>query len=456
MVTKPLKNMDGVKVLLPRKTRNIILISCVVLFIAIFWLCTLLHPLPPRTFTMATGPEGSAYETFGKRYKILLAKQGIELRLLPTAGAMENLAKLKDPKSGVQVGFVMSGLSEETDETDLLSLGTIGYEPMWFFSHKIMTDRGLYSLRGKRISVGPEGSDSRALMAELLKRNALDIGSHFQALGLPPEQTEDALVSGKIDAAVLVSSLASPVVRQLIKNPKIDLATFSRADAYVALFPSLTKLVYPAGAGDLERDLPPRDTTLLATKTSLVVRGDLHPALQYLLLEAASQIHTRHGVFQKAGEFPASETFDFPLSPDARHYYKSGRPFLQRYLPFWLAALVEQIVVLLIPIVGLMYPLGKGLASLYGWGMQRKIFLIYGELLWLETEIDKLGGRPPTEEILTRMKHLEARANRVRVSSNYIPMLYNLKETIAYVQSRLDKLGSQKPGRSIAKQNALK
>ncbi len=439
MESKPLSPANGFR-RAPRRTLLILLGSAALGLVGIVWLFSLLHPLPPRVITMATGPEGSAYATFGKRYKILLAKEGIELRLVPTAGALDNLTRLRDPKSGVQVGFVMGGLADETDSTDLLSLGTIGYEPMWFFSHKVGTDKGLFSLRGKRVSVGPEGSDSRALVTELLKRNALDIGSHFQALGFLPEETERALLDGKIDAAVMVSSWASPVVRKLVATKGIDLASFRRADAYVAIFPSLTKLVIPEGVADMENDRPPHDTTLLATKTSLIVRGDLHPALQYLLLEAASQIHSRRGIFQKAAEFPAPESLEIPLSPDARHYYKSGRPFLQRYMPFWLAALVEQIVVLLIPIMGLMYPVVKGLASLYGWGMQRRIFLIYGELHWLESEIDKLGGKPPTEEILNRMKHLELRTNRVKVSSNYIPMLYNLKETVAYVRGRLDKL----------------
>ncbi len=439
MVEKPHRTFDAKRHMMPKKTLYWIISGTVLVVGLLFWLLTLLHPLPPHTITMATGPAGSAYEVFGKRYKILLAKQGITVNLRNTAGAVENLALLNDPKSGVQVGFVMGGLTQETDEANLLSLGTVCYEPMWFFSRKVATDRGLFSLKGKRVSVGPEGSDSRALFNELLKRNSLDIGS-FQALPLPPEQTADGLLHNKIDAAVLVNSLASPVVRELLKTPGIDLASFTRADAYVAIFPSLTKLTLPAGISDLERDLPPHDVTLLATKASLIVRGDLHPALQYLLLEAASQIHNRRGVFQKTGEYPAAEALEIPLSPDAQHFYKSGRPFLQRYMPFWMAALVEQIIVLIIPVLGLMYPLGKGLASLYGWGMQRRIFLIYGELHWLEAEIDKLGNKKPTEEILTRMKNLEDRANRVRVSQNYIPMLYSLKETIAYVRGRLDKM----------------
>jgi len=425
-----------------RRTLKIFIAVSLLLLILIVWLVSALHPLPPRRITLATGPEGSSYAYYGKRYKILLAKQGIEVDLKATNGGLDNLKLLRDPNSGVQAGFVEGGVATEDDCAALDSLGTIGYEPVWLFTHVPVTDRALYTLKGKRVAVGPEGSDSRALVEELLKRSKLNLG-FYQAQSLEPEQAVDALLKGQVDAAILMTNWGNPLIRKLATAPGIYLANFSRADAYVALFPSLYKRILPAGAADLETNRPPRDTTLLATKTSLIVRSNLHPALQYLLLEAASQIHSHAGVLAQAGEFPAAEALEIDLSPDARHYYKSGRPFLQRYMPFWLAALVEQFLVLIIPVVGLMYPVGKGLASLYGWGMQRKIFLIYGELYWLESEIEKLGNKPPTKELQEHMKRLEERTNRVRVASNYMPMLYNLKETVAYVRGRLEKQGKQ-------------
>ncbi|HJT25460.1 MAG TPA: TAXI family TRAP transporter solute-binding subunit [bacterium] len=424
--------------LLRRRTLKIFVAVAVVFLALIVYLVSLLHPLPPSRITLATGPEGSSYAYYGKRYKVLLAKQGIEVDLKPTAGGLENLQLLRDPHSGVQAGFVEGGVASEEDSPQLLSLGTLGYEPVWFFTHRAVTDRTLFTLKGKRVAVGPEGSDSRALVEELLKRSKLNLG-FYRAMSLEPEDAAAQMIQGKVDAAIFMLNWGNPLIRKLVEAPGVYPANFSRADAYVSLFPSLYKLVFPAGAGDLETNKPARDTTLLATKTSLIVKNNLHPALQYLLLEAATQIHSRAGVFQKAGEFPAPEALEIELSPDARHFYKSGRPFLQRYMPFWLAALVEQLIVLIIPVLGIMYPVGKGLASLYGWGMQRKIYLIYGELYFLESEIDKLGNKAPTKEILDRMTHLEQRANRVRVASNYMPMLYNLKETLAYVRGRLDR-----------------
>ncbi len=209
----------------------------------------------------------------------------------------------------------------------------------------------------------------------------------------------------------------------------------------MALFPSLSKLVLPEGVADLINDRPPQNTVLLSTKVSLITRHDLNPAIQYLLLETASEADSRPEIFQGAGEFPAPEEHEIPLSADARHYYKSGRPFLQRYLPFWLAALVEQAFVLLIPVLGLMYPLVKSLMSLYSWTNQRKIFVIYGELHWLEAQLDKMEGQPPTDEMLTRMKSIENRTRKLRVTANLIPMVYSLKETIQYVRGRLNEQG---------------
>jgi len=81
----------------------------------------------------------------------------------------------------------------------------------------------------------------------------------------------------------------------------------ARADAYVALYPFLSKAPLPRGVGDLAKDLPPADVTLFASKASLVVRKDFHAAIQYLLLSTAVQIHSGVGMFHRAGRFPAAE-----------------------------------------------------------------------------------------------------------------------------------------------------
>ena len=404
------------------------------------WLALgVLRPMPPHMVVMATGPQGGAYVELGTRYQEILAREGIELRLLPTAGSLENLAMLRDPRSGVSVGFVQAGLTSAAESTDLISLGTISYEPLWFFYRSILRERGSRDLRGKRLSIGPEGSGTRALMLRILALNGIS-ERDAELLALTPEQAKEKLLQGEIDAAAIVASWESPVVRQLLSDQNMGLVSFPRTNAYIALYPFLTKLVVPAGVADLAKNLPPEDVTLLAPKASLVARKDLHPALQYLFLDAASQIHSGPGFFHKAGQFPAPEAIDLPLSADARHFYKSGPPFLQRYLPFWLAVLGERLLILLIPLVGVVYPLVRYMPEIYEWGMRRRIFRLYGELKLLEVQLVERSAGQSLGDLLSHLDQLEARVGQLRVPVTFMPMLYTLRHHINMDRERLKKL----------------
>jgi TRAP transporter TAXI family solute receptor len=333
----------------------------------------MLRTMPPRMIVMATGAAGGAYSEVGERYRAVLARAGVEVRLVSTAGSPENLALLLDPRSGVSVSLIEGGTTGTEAPSRLESLGTVFYEPLWLFHKRGLRNTGLSSdLRGRRISIGPVGSGTRALSLELLKRNEID-GQVSELLALGPQAAGDALLAGKIDAAFILSAWEAPVVQKLLAAEQIELATFPRADASVALFPFLNKVVVPRGIGDLAKDLPPNDVILVAPKASLVVNKDLHPAIQYLLLNAAMQIHSRQSVFHQANQFPAAEAIDIPLSSEALQFYKSGRPYLHNYLPFWAADLFGKLIVLLIPILGVLYPILRFLPPLYDWLMRSKI-----------------------------------------------------------------------------------
>ena len=243
------------------------------------------------------------------------------------------------------------------------------------------------ALSGHKVSIGPVGSESHALLLELLKRNEVE-KSVGELLALPPQQAADKLLAGEIDAAAILASWDAPVVRQLVADERTELFNLARADAYVALYPFLNKVTVPRGIGDLEKDLPPTDVTLFAPKASLVVRTDLHPAIQDLLLTAAMQIHSGAGIFHRAGRFPAAEGIDLPLSEAAVQFYKSGQPFLQNNFPFWVASLIGRLLVLLIPIVAVLYPIVRFLPALYDRFIQLRIARLYGELRLLEDEIE--------------------------------------------------------------------
>jgi TRAP transporter TAXI family solute receptor len=432
---RPLKGMQGCMagkdVQRARWPLIAIAVTAVIVLIAAFMV---VRTMPPRVVVMATGTEGGAYHEIGKRYKEILAHAGVELRLRQTGGSVEAL--LGDPRSGVSVGLVQGGSLGDIEVSELESLGTVFYEPLWLFTRSELGGTGLGGLRGRKLSIGPEGSGTRVLALELLKRQGIDkqVG---ELLPFGAQAAGEKLLAGEIDAAIMLISWDSPVAKQLLADERVAVASFPHTDAYVALYPYLNKVVVPAGLGDLAKNRPATDVTLFAPKASLVVRKDLSSAIQFLLLTAAVQIHSGPGVFQRAGQFPAAEAIDVPMSGDALQFYKSGRPFLQNYLPFWMASLVGRLLILLIPIVGVLYPLMRFLPALYGWIMKSKISRLYGELRFLEDQMAASGTGNDRSKIVAELDRLEEQANHLKVSTGYANMLYMLRNHIALVRERL-------------------
>ena len=416
-----------------------ILVTALLLGALLWWGLNRISPLPPSHIVMTTGDEGSAYEQFAKEYQDVLAGEGITVELRRSQGDVENLIRLRDPDSGVDFGFLQGGLTSVRESPALVSLGTVFYQPVWFFYRGGgETPAGLLSdLGALRLSLGPPLSGSRELATKLLARAGIDTASAL-IHGMSPEDAATQLIAGRIDAAVIVTGWGSPAVQQLLKAPGISLLALKRVDAYVALYPFLEKVTLPEGAGDMVRDNPPVDVALLADKTSLIIRKDLHPAIQYLLLYAAEEVHSRPGVFNAAGQFPANQAIDVPVSRVAREFYKSGRPFLQRYMPFWLAALAERVLIVLVPLFGLMVPLVRLAPSVYAWRIRRRVFRLYNELRELEYEVDAGATGETSLDMRARLERLEKRAHAVKLPVSYTPMLYTLRDHIALVRRRID------------------
>jgi len=404
--------------------------------VAIWLTFSLLRPTPPHSVAMAIDPEGSFSAEVGNRYRELLARDGIELRLVPTAGAVESMARLRDPRSDISIAIIPGGISNQQESPGLVSLGTLFYEPLWFFSRGQHLEN-LEQLRNLRISIGTEGRASHVLALEFLARAGVIDQKSGTLVPLAPEEAAAKLLNGDVDASILMGAWETPVVQRLLLAKEIDLASIRRADAWVDLYPFLNKLVLPAGVADMGRNRPPADVLLVAPKASLIVRDDLHPAIQYLLLEAASKIHSRAGVFHKAGQFPAPESVDLPLSTHARQYYKTGPPFLQRNLPFWLAVLVQQLLVLLLPVVGVVYPLLQVAPRVFMSIQTRRVYGLYNELRLLERE--SISAAKDNHDFIGRLDQLEDRASRLWVPASLRPQLYALRSHIRLVGEKAEK-----------------
>ena len=396
--------------------------------------------LPPRTVTMATGPAGGAYHELGLRYREILARSGVRLRLVNTTGGLDNLARLRNRRSGVHAAFIQGGTTTKEESPNIESLGTLFFEPLWLF-YRSGIGEGLERYRGRRISIGPEGSGGRALALEILKRTKVDsvVG---ELSGFPPQEAADKLIAGEIDIAFVVLGWDSPVVRRLMAADGIEVASVPRPDAFVALYPFLSKVVLPAGVADLAANRPPADVVLLSAKASLAVRSDLHPAIQYLLLNAAVAIHSPPGIFQKAGQFPAAESVDLPLSEEAQRFYKSGRPVLQAYLPFWMAALVERFLVVFVPVLVLLYPALRLLPQGYDWLMQSKIRRLYDEMKAIEREL--ASGQEPRGVLDAKLDRLYQSASELQLPVKYASMQYTLRMHLDLVRARIAASGAGK------------
>lgn len=392
------------------------------------------EPAPPRAFTIATGGPDGAYHAFGSRYAAALQKQGITLNVISTKGSLDNLSRLQDPAQAVDVAFVQGGTGAGVSADNLMALGSMYFEPFWVFTRKGDSPPRLGALAGKRIAVGGEGSGTRAVALHLLAENGVT-GTDATLLALGGREAEAALKTGAIDALMTVASPSSALVHDLLQAPDLQPMTFSRAEAYGLRNRFLSTVRLPRGAVDLAADVPAHDLTLLAPAATLVARKDLHPALVTLLLQAAGTVHGPGGVFEEPNAFPSARFVEFPLSPEAARYYRSGPSFLQRYLPFWAANLIDRLKVMLIPLLTLLLPLGKVLPPLYRWRIRSRIYRWYKDLLEIEEAVH--GDDRDAETLAARLDAIEAEVQHLSVPLSYADAAYSLRMHIGLVRESL-------------------
>lgn len=417
---------------------------------AVLWLAwRVLEPTPEKRLVIATGPEQGAYEDFGKRYRPWLQAQGITVELRATQGSGENLALLRDPRSGVHAAFVQGGTvlpaAEGAPNGAVESLGSMALEPLWLFyrSNSLRKPgRGdapavpvrLAELAGLRIDIGPEGGGSATLFKKLWAEH-----------GLPPEALQRRgsstvhgvldLVQGRVDALALVSAADAPMVQYLLRTPGVQLFDFVQAEAYTRRFPALRALKLPRGVIDLAADLPPRDLQLVAATASLAARADLHPALVQLLLQAAQQAHGEAGWFQRSGEFPQPAADELPLAAEAERHYRQGPPWLQRYLPFWLANLVDRLWIVVLPLLAALLPLSRIVPPLVTLRLRSRVYRWYADLRAIERALDK----PDAElaGLLQRIEALDAQTEQIGIPLSFTNELYDLRGHVHMVRKRI-------------------
>lgn len=404
---------------------------------AFWWALLYLLPPPQRTLVISTGAATGAYHTFAQGYQAALSRAGIRTELQPTAGSIENLQRLLDARSGVLAALLQGGIADEKTAPGILSLGGMFLEPVWIFHRSNETVDGFGQLKGRRIAVGPEGSGTRALAQALLGAAQLN-GGNTELLPITGAEARDALLAGTVDAMFAVAAAETPLIQGMLRNPELRLMSIAQSDALTRLFSYLTQVVLPQGVVSLESNIPSSDVKLVAGVASLVVRDDLHPALVAQLAQAAAGVHSGANWFQRAGQFPMASDSAFPMSPDAVRFYRSGPPFLQRYLPFWLANFVERTAVLLLPLFTIAFPILKGGPAVYSWNVRRRLQNWYARLQRLEANMLRMQVSPETIEARRKeLDEIEAGVGTVRAPKAFAQQFYLLREHIEFVRTKL-------------------
>ena len=417
--------------------------SAGVLALALWVAFQFVKPLPPGKVVVATGGDGGAYYAFGQQYAEFFKEHGFELEVRTTKGSMDNLAIVDDPKSGVQAAFMQGGIATPAEHPHLESLGSLYFEPVWLFTSKRLRMKTLADLKGRKVAVGTEGSGTSHLVRQLLAEN----GVTPETAMLLPEGTDQAipdLLHRKIDALFVIAGVNSPAVRSLSEaHRKVNLYSFNRAETYARTHRFLEKLTLPQGGIDLMHDLPARDVTLLAPTANLVVRDDLHPALKYLFLLAAAEINGKGDMFAATNQFPNAQAVLFPLSDEARNYYKSGPPLLMRYLPFQVAITVERLKILLIPLLTLLFPLFKITPPAYRWQIRRRIFKWYKQLKRLDMHAYDLTDPAEALDMLAQLEEMDRLVLETSVPLSYTDYIYSLRLHIRMIRQRLERIAGQ-------------
>ncbi len=416
--------------------------ALVVLGLTVWFSVKFINPAPPSKLVIATGDGEGDYAFFAEKYHDQMMKEGIDLQIRATKGAMENVSLLKDPDSEVTVGFVHDGIVTQEEAPNVASLGSMYYEPLWIFMRKSLANKKqtrLDELVGKTISLGEDGSGTKALALRVLSASGIN-ATNSKYVFMKWDQIQSRLDAGTIDVAFFIGPPEDEVITQLLEDPKIELMDLDNAEAIQRKLPFLHHLLLPHGAIDLAKNLPRHDIDIVAPTATLLVKKNIHPALVHLLLRAATAVHSDAGVFEKANEFPADKDFEIDLNEDARQFFKNGAPAWHRYLPFWLATLFERLIVILVPLFAIVLPALKSIPRFFKWRARRRILRCYAELKYIEVQLNSDLNPNRLASCVVELKKVEEKVKQLKVPLEFADQLYGLRSNIGMVQGQISQL----------------
>lgn len=406
------------------------------LTLAIFFAIHFINPAPPQKIIISTDRGSVNNRAFASIYGALLSQHNIRLEIRESSGDIENIQLLKDDSSDVDLAFVQDGIARTEGAGNLQSLGSLYYESAWVLCRCQSEDRHLSALKGKKISVGEVGDGGNVLANTILNASGVD-QNNAKLINMSGNDAVNALSKKRIDAAIIVDMSDSDLIKQALRLPDVHLMSLDDAEALSRQHSYLQHLVLPESAIDIKHNIPSQNVHLVAPTTMLIMSEKMHPALVYLMLKIIKQVHAGSGVLHHKDEFPSTIGSDFPLSIQAENFYRSGPPFLDKYLPFWASTFISRTWVVILPLLAIVLPLSKIIPFAYRTLMQWRLFRYYGELRYLESQLDQHQnlGDVDKDYYLKKLDQIESRARAIKLPISYSQHLYELRAHINLVRS---------------------
>lgn len=419
--------------------RLLIAISVVILVATFLLTLRYVRPAAPKKLDLLAGPAGTSYHRFAERYAEELGEKGVEVIVVETEGSLENLRRLASIDEPA-VGFAQSGaqreLPAEINLEGLESLGSLAFEPLWLFVRSKITVTSVEELDGLRVALGPPGSGARAIASLILEDNGVSDRVVAPPQGeLEPAAAADALLAGELDAVFIVGPPHAPVVSRLLTSEGVEPARFRRATAYTRIYPDLAEIVLPEGAFDLATNIPLNDLSLLAATTNLVATMELHPAAVDLLLDAARKIHREPTLFSDRGTFPNMTQVSLPLSEAAIRFYEDGPSPMRKYLPYWLATLINRFAVVILPVAGVALMLLKSVPALLGLRFSLRSLGIYRQMEQLERRL--IEGEDH-EQLMAALVRISQQSSKLKAPMPQLSAYLELKQNIHDLRERIE------------------
>jgi TRAP-type uncharacterized transport system substrate-binding protein len=394
--------------------------------------------LPPDSLSFAAGRPGSAYFELAERYRRVLARDGIDLEIVETAGSVENAALLADPATGVMAGFLQGGVPLPPDTT-VEALAATFLEPLWVMHTGALTDPADPSdWQDLRIAAGEPGSGTRFVVEALAGAVERGIGNHA-LLPVGGEAAAQALLDGEVDVALYVAPATAPNLQPLFAAPGVSISPIRDREALLRQLPFVQLADVPRSGFDYAAERPPEEVELIAMVGRLVARADLHPALVDRLVNAARTIHSGRDLITNENQFPSTAGVDMAVNAQAANLLADDKPSpLYRVLPYWIVAQVNSFALLLLPLLVILLPLMRIVPGLYQCRMRSRVYRRYPELLEIERDAYHVTDAPGIDKLERRLAAVEAYVLELLLPMGVREYAYTMRMHIDLERHRLD------------------